>query len=366
MNRLCIFALSFAACLAPLAQASPAGAASIQKEYQLAMETWTLQLKTATTPKDLDAAAAKRPDPFDFAKRMWSNIGGSLKEDWTLDPAAWFLRLSASLQTRKPDGSAAPAFSDEIELIRKAVETNHLNSPKLNLICIALSSSSDPRSLALLEKIAATNPDPKIQGTASISAAIIYRSLGDSPDVMQKRLSLIRKSIIQSADVEVNGTTIAKMAEDELYIIRFLTKGRVAPDLTGTDAAGKALSLADYKGKVTVLLFWNSSIPDASRVIEISAALNEKFKDKPFALIGVNNDPLEKLRQLQGDGTVAWRNFSDPGNKLASSYRVGTWPLVYVLDGERKIHYAGSPGSFVELTASALLSQEATPAPPAE
>jgi hypothetical protein len=42
-------------------------------------------------------------------------------------------------------------------------------------------------------------------------------------------------------------------------------------------------------------------------------------------------------------------------------YRVGSWPLAYVLDGERKIHYAGAPGSFVELTAEALLA-EAKPA----
>jgi hypothetical protein len=75
----------------------------------------------------------------------------------------------------------------------------------------------------------------------------------------------------------------------------------------------------------------------------------------------VNNDPAAKLRSLQADNTVTWANFSDPENKLAKEYRVGSWPLAYVLDGERKIHYAGAPGSFVELTAEALLA-EAKPA----
>jgi hypothetical protein len=36
---------------------------------------------------------------------------------------------------------------------------------------------------------------------------------------------------------------------------------------------------------------------------------------------------------------------------------VASWPLVYVLDGERKIHYAGTPGSFAELTTDALLAE---------
>ena len=82
-----------------------------------------------------------------------------------------------------------------------------------------------------------------------------------------------------------------------------------------------------------------------------------KFKGRPFVVIGVNQDPKEKLRDLEADGTIPWINFSDPANKLAAEYRVGARPLVYVLDGERKIHYAGAPGSFAELTVEALLSE---------
>ncbi len=355
-----------AAGLAPLSQASPASAAAIQKEYQLAMETWTLQLKTAATREALDAAAAKRPDPADYAKRMWSDIGGSLKETWALEPAAWFYALASTLQEPKPGGGGGPAFAEETNAVRKAVEEYHLKSPnpKLNLMCISLAAGADRRALAVLEKISTENPDTKIQGTAAMAASLIYRSLGDTAEITQKRLTLIRKAIIDSADVEVNGTTIAKMAEDELYIIRFLTKGRIAPALRGQDSAGRPLDLEEYKGKVIVLLFWNSNMPDAQRVVDISSAMADKFQGKPFVLVGVNNDPLEQLRKLQADGLVKWPNFSDPGNKLAADYRVGSWPLAYVLDGERRIHYAGPPGSFVELSAAALLPQDN--APPAD
>ncbi|NJM37298.1 MAG: redoxin domain-containing protein [Akkermansiaceae bacterium] len=91
--------------------------------------------------------------------------------------------------------------------------------------------------------------------------------------------------------------------------------------------------------------------------MEITNAMQTKFARKPLEIIGVNNDPLQKLRTLQADKLVPWTNFTDPENKLAKEYRVGIWPLVYVLDGERKIHYAGAPGSFVELTADALLAE---------
>ncbi len=90
---------------------------------------------------------------------------------------------------------------------------------------------------------------------------MILKTLGDDPELMRKRLTYLRKAIIQSSDVNLGGTTVAKLAEDELYIIRFLTKGRVAPDLSGTDSAGRPLKLSDHKGKVIVLLFWGSTMP---------------------------------------------------------------------------------------------------------
>lgn len=339
------------------ATASPADALRIQKSYQLSMDKLTLDMRLATTPEEKAKVWNSRPDAATAARDMWKTIGGSLTQDWTLEPAAWFLRTTPGLLAKDENGTPQPVFSKNCEEIRKAVEANHLKSPKLTPMCSALAASPDPRSLALLEKILESNPDPKIQGVAALGAAMQLKTLGENPEIMAKRLTYLRKAIIQSADVDLDGTTVAHLAEDELYIITYLTKGRVAPDLVGTDCAGKALSLSAHKGKVIVLLFWNSNVSDAQRVVEITTTLEKRFKGKPLAVIGVNNDPTEKLRTLQADGTVPWTNFSDPANKLAKDYRVGSWPLVYVLDGERKIHYSGAPGSFAELTAEALVAE---------
>ncbi len=339
------------------AEAAPADARTAIKSYQTAMERWTISLDAARTPEARAKAWATRPDATPFARQLWTAIGDSLDQEWVLDPAAWFLATTPGLLATNPEGGTTPIFALENEAIRKAVEAHHLSSPKLGPVSSALASSTDPRSLALLEKIQATHPDPKIQGIAALGAAMQLKSLGDDGELMRKRLTYLRKAIIQASDAEINGITVAKLAEDELYIIRFLTKGRVAPDLIGVDSAKRPLSLSALKGKVIVLLFWNSNVPDAQRVVEITNAMEAKFKGKELAVIGVNNDPVEKLRALQADGIVPFTNFSDPENQLAKEYRVGSWPLVYVLDGERKIHYAGAPGSFAELTAEALLGK---------
>ncbi len=344
--------------------ASPANAQRIQKSYETALSRWSLDLNAAGTPEARAKIWAAQPNAVPAAREMWRNLATSLDQDWTLDPAAWFLRIAPSLTGNDANGTPQPLFRENCDVLIKAIEKYHLKSPKLTPICAALAASPDPRALSLLEKIQESNPDKKIQGVAALGAAMQLKSLGDNPEIMTKRLNYLRKAIIQSADVEFNGSTVASTAEDELYIIRFLTKGRVAPDLKGLDSGGQPLALSTYQGKVVVLLFWNSNVSDAQRVVQITTALAERFKGKPFAIVGVNNDSTAKLRTLQADGTVPWTNFSDPDNKLSHEFRVGTWPLVYVLDGDRKVQYAGAPGSFVEFTVQALLDSKkpATPA----
>lgn len=351
-------AVVFLLLLAGPATATPAAALRIQKKWQLTLDQWALETRVAATPAARAKIWSERPEPEPFAREMWELIGPALTEEWTLDPAAWFLRMATSLVTTQANGSTTPTFAKQTEAIRKAVESHHMESLKLIPMCMALASTQDPHALAVLEKIQAGHPDPVTQGVAALGSALILKTLGDNPELARKRLTSLRQAIIQSAEVDLGGgTTVAKLAKDELYIITHLVKGRIGPDLSGTDSAGRPLKLSDFKGKVVLLLFWSSYMPDARRVVQITTAMARKFQGRPFVVIGVNQDPLKELRDLEADGTIPWRNFSDLSHSLAATYRVGSWPLAYVLDGQRKIHYAGTPDTFAELTVEALLSE---------
>ena len=357
MNRLSRLITVFSLLLITASVASPTGAERIRKSHQLATEKWALDMRSATTKDARSQIWEKRPDTASFARQMWAEIGPALNEEWTIESAAWFLRATHGLLSNNENGTTTPTFAKESDAIRKALEAHHMDSLKLTPMCTALAIHQDPRSLAVLEKIQASHPDKKIQGVAALCAAMQLKTIGDSAEIMKKRLTFLRKAIIQSSDIELDGTSVAKLAEDELYIIRFLTKGRIAPDLNGLDAANRPLTLSAHKGKVIVLLFWNSNVQGADRVVEITNTMNRKFHGRPFVIIGVNNDPVETLRAMHADDSITWTNFQDPENKLAAEYRVGSWPLAYVLDHERKIHYTGPPGSFAELTAEALIAE---------
>lgn len=332
-----------------------ADAAAIRKDYQNSMRLWSLRIKAANDEASQRAAWDLRPDEAGYARKMWSCLQPSLSEDWTLEPAAWLLRISPNLTTQA-DGARKSLLAGEVEQIRAAVEKYHMKSPKLAPMCFGLVSIQDPRSMALLEKIEFGHPDPKIQGTAALGVAMLLRNLSDEQDVLKRRLTLLRKAIINSSDVEFEGASVAKFAEDELYLIQYLTKGREAPQLTGTDANGKPLKLGDFRGKVVVLMFWNNGGEQAQQLLDWAGGMRKKYDGKAIALLGVNHDATAALRDLQKSGKVTWPNFSDPLNELAAVYRVGGFPLVYVLDREGKIRFSGAPGSFVELTVDALLS----------
>ncbi len=345
--------------------ATPADASRVEKNFQLSLDKWSLDVAAATTTEARAKVWSARPDPAAAAKQMWAVIGPQLREPWTLEPAAWFLSITSSLRNTQPNGNSSKAFTEEIKAIYAAVETYHLKSlssptepSKLPALCLALAASDDPRSLALLEKIQSLHTDKKIRGVAALAIAMRLKFLGDDSGLMSRRLTLLRSAIIDSAEVEIGGTSVAKLAEDELYIIRFLTKGRIAPDLIGTDSGALPMKLSNSAGKVVVLLFWNSDVPEAAHVLDMATAMTQKFAGKPFAVLGINNNSKASLREMQKQpDLITFPNFSDPQNHLAREYRIGIWPLVYVLDGQRKIHYAGPPGSFVDITVAALLEE---------
>ena len=220
---------------------------------------------------------------------------------------------------------------------------------------MALVDVPDPRSLAILEKIEQEHPSKKVQGVAALGVSMLLKTLGEEGEVMRRRLGMLRKAIIGSAEIEIGGQTVAKIAEDELYLINHLTKGRVAPEMSGQDVAGRAMKLSSYRGKVVVLLFWSTRTGDVERLLGMGDQLAKEHSGKPFAVLGVNPDPTATLRQLVREGVVSWPNFSDPDGKIGRDYRVAAWPLAIVLDKEGVIRYIGSPGSFVDLTVDAIL-----------
>ena len=69
--------------------------------------------------------------------------------------------------------------------------------------------------------------------------------------------TLFERAVEQYADVTIRNGTVGSRAKSELYDIRHLGVGKVAPDIEGRDQDGTQFKLSDYRGKVVLLYFWS-------------------------------------------------------------------------------------------------------------
>jgi len=86
-----------------------------------------------------------------------------------------------------------------------------------------------------------------------------------------------------------------------------------------------------------------------------------EMKDKPFALIGVNSDKLERAKKAIKDNKLNWRSFQNEAEgsdvKISGDWYIAGWPTIVVLDAERKIHYRGHNGKEATEVAKKLVEE---------
>jgi len=130
----------------------------------------------------------------------------------------------------------------------------------------------------------------------------------------------------------------------------------VAPNLLGRDAAGAPMNLSTFRGKVVVLVFWNSRMPDAQHAVDLLTKFYKGTPGRPVEMLGVCGDTLQVLQGLKMNKVIPWRNFSDPTGDLLKQYRVKRQPSAFVLDQAGVIQFIGAPGAFVDFAVEGLLA----------
>jgi hypothetical protein len=89
-------------------------------------------------------------------------------------------------------------------------------------------------------------------------------------------------------------------------------------------------------------------------------SLVKRMQGKPFALIGINSDPKNHLRDVLKKENMTWRSWWDGGDTsgpIATQWNVRSWPTIYVLDHKGVIRFKGPREQQLDEAVDQLLSE---------
>jgi RNA polymerase sigma factor (sigma-70 family) len=175
----------------------------------------------------------------------------------------------------------------------------------------------------------------------------------------------------QLAELVARKQTLAQVALARLDDIRNVIPGKPAPEIDGVDLDGKPLKLSGYRGKVVVLVFWGSWCGPCMREVPHERELAERYKDKPFAVLGVNcgEEKAAAVAAVKSAG-ITWPNWNDGGpaeGAIAKRYHISGYPTVFVIDAQGIIRQKKVLGRSLDRAVEELLGElDAKDLPPAK
>lgn len=189
------------------------------------------------------------PKPDKFAAKMLDLAVAHTDDPAAIDALVWAVTNSRG------------ATADEA--IRRLRE-DHIDSQKLTSVCQRLMYTNSAAARDLLRVAMEKSPHKEVQGWAcyalgkGLLRAQARQTGSDAGDQASEAEKLLERVARDFADVKSYRGTLADLAAGDLFELRHLAIGCVAPEIEGEDIDEVALKLSDYRGKVVVLDFWGN------------------------------------------------------------------------------------------------------------
>jgi peroxiredoxin len=302
--------------------------------------------------ENLPNKAAEAPAPPNMAELL-ETLETTPASASALEAASWIL-----LNT--PDGP-------EVEQAGQVILREHSRDTNLVSLCEGLGRLR-PRCITnLLEAILQNNPQAEARATACFILAGLQKeaaAFGQNKRATAEADKLFDRVITEFAGAGRVGADLAGRAKPELYELRRLTLGQLAPETSGEDQDGNKLDLSDYRGKVVMVAFWCCGYSEATE----HRQLLEQMNGKPFELIGVTDVGVSERRRVEAKAAMAkqevtWPCFFDKGlsktrlGPIHDKWNAHKWLTTILLDRNGIIRYRDLRGRELNDALDALLRE---------
>jgi hypothetical protein len=224
--------------------------------------------------------------------RRWNEIAlkfVDLAEKYPKDPVAVDALIRAVWQVNSTPWPVELVGPDEARAKALAVlRRDHIRSDKLGPLCERMSGGYCKEYEAFLRAVLEESPHQEVRARACLALAHFLTNRAqridltrgqpeltrefaglygeaylaglqgqDRGEVVREAEALFERALRDYGHVKLPGGTVAGRAEAELFEIRHLSVGKVAPEIEGEDQDGKRFKLSDYRGEVVLIDFWS-------------------------------------------------------------------------------------------------------------
>ncbi len=104
-----------------------------------------------------------------------------------------------------------------------------------------------------------------------------------------------------------------------------LTEGQIAPDFTLPTIGGKTVSLSDFKGKQSLVLYFypKDDTPGCTKEACFFRDLQSEFEDAGAAILGVSVDSVRSHEKFAAKHNLLFPILSDEDKRVVTAY--GVW-----------------------------------------
>jgi thiol-disulfide isomerase/thioredoxin len=125
--------------------------------------------------------------------------------------------------------------------------------------------------------------------------------------------------------------------------------GKPAPPAEGVDVDGQFFRLSDYPDRVVMISFWGNFCGPCRALFPHEKAIVEKYRGRPFVLLGVNGDAeSSEAKRARDEKELTWRSWWDgPAGPICRRWCIDCFPTVLLIDHTGMIRYRsdGTPNS---------------------
>jgi hypothetical protein len=212
---------------------------ALTQEYNKRYNEFLHVYRTAKTNEERrKAIQEKLPKVREYTRKLLK-----IAEEHPKTPAAVDALVWVAVKTPyAPDGTEA----------QNILLKDHIKSPKLTRFVAMIPSSRIPDKVKTLKRIIEENPHNQVKGQATFALGQLYMN-----QKKEKAAEKAFEDVVKNYGALPGGRgSLGAMARTNLFEIRHLSVGKVAPNIVGTDEDGKKFQLSDYRGKVVLLDFW--------------------------------------------------------------------------------------------------------------